>query len=425
MTALTYDPFSEAVRQDPYPHYAALRELAPVHRLESTGFYVVTRYDDVMSVLRHPERFSSCAMQMMMRSAMGGGVQGMGADGPDPAAAQLLAKITEGLPFDAEEMMKPSLIGSDPPNHERLRNIVNRGFTPRRIAALEPRVRRIARDALDQMLASEEVDLVSEYTVPLPVRVIAELLGVEPDRQNDFKRWSDEMISASTGSASGKSPESLVNSFREFNAYFIETMERRRKDPKDDLISALVAAEEGEASLTPAEGLMFTRLLLVAGNETTTNLLGNGILALMRHPEQMERVRSNPELIPGLVEEILRFDSPVQMLFRQATDDVELAETKIPKGAIVLPVFASANRDESQFANADRFDVTRKAQGHVAFGFGIHFCLGASLARLEARVGFEELFARTAILERIGDETKFIDSFLLRGPASLRARVTN
>jgi cytochrome P450 len=423
MNGLTYDPFSEAVRQNPYPHYAALRELAPVHRLESTGFYVVTRYEDVMSVVRRPEQFSSCAMQMMMRSGMGGGVQGMGA-APDPAATEALAKIAEDLPFDAEEMMRPSLIGSDPPNHQRLRNIVNRGFTPRRIAALEPRVREIARDALDRMLASEEVDLVSGYTIPLPVRVIAELLGVEPERQDDFKRWSDEMISASSGSAAGTRSGSLVDSFREFNSYFVETMEKRRKDPKDDLISALVAAEHGEASLTPAEGLMFTRLLLVAGNETTTNLLGNGIIALLQHPEQMERVRSNPELIPGLVEESLRFDSPVQMLFRQATGDVELAETKIPKGAIVLPVFASANRDETQFTNADEFDVTRRTQGHIAFGFGIHFCLGASLARLEARVGFEELLARTADLERLEEDTQFIDSFLLRGPASLRVRAT-
>jgi len=425
MTTVDYDPFSVEVQRDPYPHYAALRERAPVHRLEGSGFYVVSRYDDVMFVLKHPELFSSRAMQMMMMAGMGGGMQSMGGTGGglDPAALQLMADIAKDLPFNPIEMMsKPSLIASDPPNHERLRNIVNRGFTPRRIAALEPRIREIAREALDAMLDEGEFDLVSGYTIPLPVRVIAELLGVEAERQVDFKRWSDELISGSTGAASGTRPESMIRAFREFNEYFMDVIERRRRDPKDDLISALVAAEEGDAALSPMETLMFAVLLLVAGNETTTNLIGNGMLALLRSPEQLQKVQSTPAMIPAMIEETLRYDSPVQTLFRQAVDDVELAGTKIPKDSIVLPVFASANRDAERFEDADRFDVTRNPRGHVAFGFGIHFCLGASLARLEARVGFEELLARVGNLELLEPMPDYVDSFLLRGPSSLRLR---
>jgi cytochrome P450 len=423
MTTVHYDPFSVEVQRDPYPHYAALREHAPVYRLEGPGFYVVSRYEDVMFVLKHPELFSSRAMQMMMLSGMGMGIQSMGGAGLDPAALKLMAEMAKDLPFDPAEMMsKPSLIASDPPNHERLRNIVNRGFTPRRIAALEPRVREIARDALDKMLAKDEFDLVSEYTIPLPVRVIAELLGVEPEHQADFKRWSDEIISGSTGAASGTRPDSMIQAFREFNAYFVEAIERRRKDPKDDLISTLVAAEDGDAALSPMETLMFTILLLVAGNETTTNLIGNGTLALVRNPDQLARVQSTPALIPAMIEEALRYDSPVQVLFRQAAGDVELADTKIPKDSIVLPIFASANRDGARFPDPDRFDVTRDPRGHVAFGFGIHFCLGASLARLEARVGFEELLSRVGGLEALDSQVDYIDSFLLRGPESLRLR---
>jgi cytochrome P450 len=421
MTALHYDPFSLETRANPYPHYARLRENAPVYRLEGPGFHLVSRYEDVLFVLKHPELFSSRAMQRMMLSGMGGGIQSMDPGrGVDPRAAEALGAISKSLGLDLLAMMTtPSVIASDPPGHERLRGIVNRGFTPRRIAALEPRVRRIASDALDRMLEQGEFDLVADFTIPLPVTVIAELLGVEPDRRADFKRWSDAIVSGATGSASGTQPALLLSAMREFNAYFMEQIERRRRDPKDDLISTLVAAESGEAALTPIETLMFTVLLLAAGNETTTNLMGNGLLALLAEPEQHERVRSDPSLVPLFVEESLRYDGPVQMLFRETTADVQLAGTTVPKGSIVMPIFGSANRDSTQFPDADRFDVGRDPRGHLAFGFGIHFCLGASLARLEARVGFEELFKRVSSLHRLEPEVEYIDSFLLRGPRRL------
>ncbi len=421
MTAVQYNPFSAETRSDPYAHYAELRENAPVYRLEGPGFHLVSRYEDVQQVVKQPEIFSSRAMQRMMMSGMSVGIQNMDPGRAlDASAMEGLAQLADGLGFNPVEMMTtPSVIASDPPNHSRLRNIVNRGFTPRRIAALEPRVREIANAALDRMLQKDEFDLVADFTIPLPVMVIAELLGVESDRFEDFKRWSDTLIQGTTGSASGTQPAALLMAFKEFNAYFMEQIERRRRDPKDDLISQLVAAEEGEVALTPMETLMFAVLLLVAGNETTTNLMGNGMLALLAEPEQFARVQADPKLVPAFVEESLRYDGPVQMLFRETTQDVELAGTKIPAGAVVLPIFASANRDEAQFRNADRFDIDRDTRGHVAFGLGIHFCLGASLARLEARVGFEELFKRVSGLHRLESEVEYVDSFLLRGARSL------
>jgi cytochrome P450 len=418
MAALNYDPFSIGTRKNPYAHYAQLRKEAPVHRLDGAGFYLVSRYEDVKQVVMQPEIFSSQAMQRMMMSGMSVGIQNMDpSQGIDPKALEGLAALADGLGFNPIEMMTtPSVIASDPPNHSRLRNIVNRGFTPRRIAALEPRLRSIASAALDRMLEKEEFDLVADFTVPFPVMVIAELLGVEPDRFEDFKRWSDTLIQGTTGSASGTQPAELLVVFKEFNGYFMDQIERRRHDPKDDLISQLAAAEAGEAALSPMETLMFTILLLVAGNETTTNLMGNGTLALLDEEQQLARVLSDPGLVPAFVEESLRYDGPVQMLFRETKQDAELAGTKIPQGSVVLPIFASANRDETQFPHADRFDIDRDTHGHLAFGLGIHFCLGASLARLEARVGFEELFSRVSRLRRLDPETEYVDSFLLRGP---------
>ena len=422
MTAISFDPFSEALRANPYPHYAALRRQAPVYRVESSGNYVVSRYTDVRYVLRHPELFSSSAMQSMMLSGFvpGAGTPGMGFSGADAAR---LVELMRELPISLPEVLgSRSLIASDPPAHSPMRSLVNRGFTPRRIAALEPRIRAIARAALDAVENKCEFDLVHDFSIPLPVTVIAEMLGVEPDRHADFKRWSDCIISGITGAAAGLRPEILLQVFKELSEYVTGVIEARRTQPREDLISTLTHAEDGETALTPVEILMFTLLLLVAGNETTTNLLGNAMLALLAHPAELARVQRDPGLIPGLVEEALRFDSPAQFVFRRATRDVELAGTCIPAGATVMPLIGSANRDDAQFPDADRFDVGRNPQGHLGFGVGIHFCLGASLARLEARVALEALLTRFSALERLESDIAYIDSFLVRGPQRLALR---
>jgi len=426
MNDFHFDLFSQEIRQDPYPHYAELRQRAPVYRLPESGFWVVSRYDDVLFVLKHPELFSSGAMRTMMMGGLGLGMQfgPKGLETPDTAAMQQMLKIASRLPFDVQELLKGrSLIASDPPAHGPMRNIVNRGFTPRRIAALEPRIREIAAEALagivEECLEKREFDLVQNLTIPLPVTVIAELLGVESERQRDFKDWSDAIMAGVTGSAAGTQPDWLIDAFTEMMAYLTDAVERRRRDPKDDLISTLVQAEEGETALSPLEVLMFVMLLLVAGNETTTNLIGNAVVALRANPGELDKVRSDPGLVPSLVEEALRYDSPVQALFRQATRDVELAGATIPKGSIVLPLFGAANRDGKQFPDPDRFDVSRNAQGHLAFGFGIHFCLGASLARLEAKVALESILYSMPEFRVTEDRVEYVDSFLLRGPRRL------
>ncbi len=424
MTEIRFDPFSVEQRADPYPAYAELRRHAPVFHVEKSRAWVVSRYADVAFVLRHPELFSSTAMQKMMTSSFTGGTgtPGLGISGPDAAR---LAELLRTLPLNIADVLGArSLIASDPPKHGPLRSLVNRGFTPRRIAELEPRIRQIARASLDAVGEKRELDLMADFAVPLPVTVIAELLGVESDRAADFKRWSDCAVAGATGAAAGIRPETMLQAFAELSTYMTSTIEERRAQPKDDLISTLIGAENGEAGLTPIEVVMFTLLLLVAGNETTTNLLGNALLALMAHPAELARVRRDPRLIPALVEEALRYDGPIQFLFRSATQDVEVAGTRIPAGATVMPLVGSANRDGAEFEHPDRFDVSRNAQGHLAFGLGIHFCLGASLARLEARVALEELLARFVRFERTEPSLEYIDSFLVRGPKRLPLRVT-
>ena len=244
-----------------------------------------------------------------------------------------------------------------------MRSLVNRGFTPRRMAELETRVRAIARAALAELEGKPDFDIVSQFFVPLPVTVIAELLGVEPERSADFKRWSDGAVAGATGGAGEIGPAQVLERFAELSHYIIGVVEKRRRSPQDDLISTLIRAEDGETALTPVEVVMFTYLLLVAGNETTTNLLGNALLALMAHPDELARVRRDRSRIPALVEEALRYDGPIQFLFREARQDVELAGVKIPAGALVIPLLGSANRDDAQFpdARASTSRATRRA----------------------------------------------------------------
>jgi cytochrome P450 len=262
------------------------------------------------------------------------------------------------------------------------------------------------------------MELVDDLATPLPVTVIAEILGVEAERRQDFKRWSNAMVGGTGRAQTFDDVTRRGKDAEEFRSYFAEAIEERRKAPRQDLISALIAADEQDHRLNADEIVAFTMLLLVAGNETTTNLIGNAMEALLEHPAEMRKVIEEPSLIPNMVEEALRYDAPVQFLFRVAMEGTELGGTEISKGHIVVPMFASANRDERRYPDAARFDVSRNAQGHLAFGLGPHFCLGAPLARLEARVAFEELFSRTSAIERAG-EARRIDSIFLRGMKSL------
>jgi cytochrome P450 len=415
-----YDPCRPEWRANPYPHFRELRDEAPVYWAPETGAFCVSRYDDVMYVLRSPELFSSRAMFTFLMN--------QGREGRPPFSWAMLHFIVS---FMLKTRLNPgdfatarNLIASDGDDHSAMRGIVNRGFTPRRIAAWEDRVRQLVDESMAILRTGEPFDLVRDLAIPLPVTIIAEMLGVEASRLQDFKRWSDAIVETSTGPSRGdpfnpRMRETII----ELARYVRKVAEERRRNPSDDLVSIIVAEQDGDQALTIREVIQFVMLLLVAGNETTTNLIGNCVKALLDHPEELAKVAADPSLVPGALEETLRYDAPVQLVFRTATRDLELAGTKIPEGSFVVPLLGSANRDERRFPEPDRFDVTRNPQGHVGFGFGKHFCLGASLARLEARLAIEALAPQLPRLERGSQGPgELVDSFLVRGPRRLELR---
>jgi cytochrome P450 len=441
--SVRFQPFDPSFLQDPYATYAELRAESPVHRIRmgpiallgllrrfsamrraagapglvrtawqlrraraqqeahggSSGgvgslrrrLYAVSRHVDVTHVLRHPEIFSSRAM----------GGRDFRPPGGEPAP-------TDG-----------SLIGLDPPEHTAHRAIVNRGFTPRRMGELEPRIRKLADELVAGFETRGECDLVKAFTNPLPVAVIAELLGLDPARRDDFKRWSTALIIGST--QVGATPQFEL--FREFRQYMSAVAQERDRNPGEDLISLLVHAQAEEGVLDPEQVVGFASLLLAAGSETTTNLIGNALLALQADPEQAALVRADLGRIPQLLEETLRYDSPIQLLMRVTERATELGGVELPEGSLVLVLLGAANRDGEAFDQPDRFDIERNAQGHLAFGLGNHFCLGASLARLEARIALETLLTRCPDL-RIAAQGRVErhGSFLVRGPVALPVR---
>jgi len=410
-----YSPFDEAIRENPFPVYARLRADFPVYRAGDPETWVVSRYDDVLHVLKSPEIFSSDAMSTVM---MGVDPRAMMDPSVDPIAIENMMAIANAMPFPVEEMARSrNLIVSDPPQHDVLRAIVNRGFTPRRIAAWEPRIRQLVTDCMDRVRAGDCCDIIADIAVPVPVIIVAEMLGVEPERRADFKRWSDSLIEGITGSRrrDGFIKSGVVEMMTEFAAYFAEVAERRRIEPRDDLVSVLVDHASGQGGLRPMELVTFVLILLVAGNETTTNLIGHAVKLLLENPDQLERVRANRSLIPNLVEEVLRCESPIQLLFRRARRHTEIRGQAIAENEIVCAILGSANRDESRWPDAERFDVERDTNGHVAFGFGVHFCLGASLARLEARCVLEALIEDLPRLRRRDGQLAYVDSNLVRG----------
>jgi cytochrome P450 len=412
---IDFDPLRDFGQADPYPLYRALRDEAPVHRAPVSGFYCVSRFDDVQHVLRSPEIFSSRAMLTVLMPA--------GRDGGIPLTPRILwfsAKLMWKARLNPYTFLKrPSLISADGAYHDALRAIVNRGFTPRRIADWETRAREVVATCVAKLDRGEPFELVEDLAIPLPVTVIADMLGVEPERKADFKRWSDAVISGATGAdrADPFAPH-LLTVFEQAVTYLAQIARTRKRAPADDLISTIVSSRDG-AALDPQDAMQFVILLLVAGNETTTNLIGNAVNALLDHPDQLARLAADPALIPDAIEEAVRFDSPVHLVLRTTTVDAEVSGVRIPKGATVVAMIGAANHDERRFPDGDRFDIARKTQGHLGFGFGKHFCLGASLARLEARIALEALVPRLVALRKRDAQPPRLASFLVRGPARL------
>lgn len=365
---------------DPHAHFGRLRAEDPLHWYADGPFWCATRHSEVSEISRKPRTFSSAhGTQLFEVPLQLAGQPGLELEG------------SEGGAFGGVDVAQ-SIIRMDPPEHNRHRKLVISAFTPRVVAALEPRVRELARESVSAIHPGEPFDFVEQIAIPLPMFVIAELLGVPRSDYTAFRRWSDAMIEAGS---SGPSPESL-GAAAELFVYMIARATERRSAPREDVLSKLALAELDGVRLTDAELSAFCLTLLVAGNETTRNLISCGMHALLENRAQWEKLCADPSLLPNAIEEMLRFVSPIQNFVRRVQHDTELAGKKLRAGEYVALLYGSANRDADVFgADADRFDITRpRADRHLAFGFGEHLCLGASLARLEARVLFEELIAR-------------------------------
>jgi cytochrome P450 len=402
-TEYGYDPLGEDVQADPYPYYAMLRRDAPVYHVADLDLWAVSRFDDVRRVMHDASAFSSQAMAAAVTR-------------PNEYAQEA------GLGEDGEEAAV-SIVGTDGATHTRLRHIVNRGFTPRRIASLEPEIRAMAGTYVDAFVAAGGGDVQSALAVPFPIDVIAALLGVDGSRRDDFRRWAEHMVVAVFEQPDDEEQTGILQSSVEMSEWLHEEIATRDGGTGDDFISVLLRAERDGGSLTPDEMFVFVFTLLVAGSITTAYLVGNGILALLERPYLLDIVRDDRSLVPPLVEETLRFDAPTQLMLRTATDDVDIAGMTIPRGATVVPLLGSANRDDAMFAVPGVFDPRRRPAEHLAFGHGIHYCLGAALARVEARVVFDELLPRVRSMEPAG-RCERVHSLVFRGPKRLPITVT-
>jgi cytochrome P450 len=393
MGEVSFNPMDPDFVADPYPTYHRLRAEDPVHR-SPLGFWVLTRYDDVVGVLRD-QRFAKEAIASFVAQKLG-------------------VEMTAGVGV--------SMLDRDPPDHTRLRSLVSKAFTPRVVEGLRPRIGQIVDGLLDGAAERRAMDVIEDFAYPIPVIVICEMLGVPVEDHERFRGWSLDLARGLDATMLG--PQSDVaqramTSRRALADYFRELIAERRAAPRPDLLSALIAAEEAGDKLSEQELLATCILLLVAGHETTVNLLGNGTLALLRHPEQLRLLRENPGLIGTAVEELLRYDGPVQRTARVPSVDAVIAGHKIEAGEMVMPFIGAADRDPAQFPAPDRLDLRRADNRHVAFGMGIHFCLGAPLARLEGQIAISTLVRRFPNLTLATDRPLYRQSLTLRGLTSL------
>ena len=385
---------------NPYPIYHHLRTEAPIYWSEAWGAWLITRYDDVVQTLRDPLRFSN---------------------------AGRVTSLLNHLPSTTREALKPlesnfagGLINSDPPDHTRLRALVNRAFTPRMVERIRPRVQRIVDELLDRVQDARSMDVIRDFAYPLPAIVIAEILGVPPEDRDQFKKWADEIASfQGTGRATAEAAQNSQNYLLTMRSYLTELVAERRQTPRDDLLSALVAAEEGGQKLSLEELLSTSVTLLIAGHETTTSLIGSGVLLLLQHPEQLLQLQEDPGCIPVAIEEFLRLESPIQRNMLRLAEDFEFRGKLLRKGQIAFQMLGAANRDPAQFADPDHLNITRQPNRHVAFGFGIHFCVGAPLARLEAPIAIEALLHRMPKLRLASETIKWRVGGIFRYPESL------
>lgn len=399
------DPYrllDPATLLDPYPLYARLRAEEPVHYSEAWGSWLVTRYDDVLAGFRDPRLLCD-------RSSTYGKM----------------------LPPPVLEQLRPILdnLGSwalliDPPRHTRLRGLVNKAFTPRLVEALRPRVQVIVDALLDQVEAAGRLDVIADLATPLPVAVIGEMLGVQTEDGHLLKSWSNALARfMGSGRPTPEAAAAALRGVLEMEAYFREIIADRRREPRDDLLSALVSAREEGQLLDERELLSTCSMVLFGGHETTTNLIGNGLALLLERPDEAARLREDPARLPAAVEELLRFDSPVQRMGRVAGEDMEIRGAKIRRGQLVWLMMGSANRDEAQFPSAATLDLGRRDNRHLSFGIGAHFCVGAALGRMEAELSIGTFLRRFPAFRPAPEPPVRLRSATLRGYESLPALV--
>lgn len=382
-SGVSYDPTSASILSDPYDTYERLRTKDPVHRMRLINGWVLTRYEDVDMVLRDHRRFSK---------------------------------------NDGREDEYRSMLHHDPPDHTRLRSLVSKAFTPRAVRELHPRVQRIVDELLDDLDGKDRFDLIESFAFPMPVTVIAEMLGVPARDMDRFKHWSNDVSLTIEPSLRDDQIRRVEQATEALYDYFESIIEERRREPQDDMITALLNAEDEGDKLTHEELLGTLILLLVAGNETTRNLIGNGMRALLKNPDQLQRLRDNPDLLDSAIDELLRYDSPVQLDGRLVHNDVEVAGQRIRAGQRVLCAIGAANRDPAMFTEPDKLDIGRDEKSHIAFGRGIHHCLGAPLAMLEARAAFSALLDRFSAITLVS-EPVYREQVVLRGVEELWVEV--
>jgi len=393
----TYDPLNRDVQQNPFPHYADLRKSHPVIWVDSLQAFVVSRYRDVHEVLTNKEQFTSENFWDAL----------VGEFNPVPDATWL--------------------ISVDGPDHLRLRRLANKAFAPARVAEMKSRIEKIIDGLLEDVTREGDTfDFAREFSWLYPANVVAEILGVDPAKRGDFKHWVDAFLDAANRERmTAEEYQQCKEATDTMKAYFEEVIAERRRQPGSDLISAFIQAEDNGNMLNAREVLANTILLLTGGVETTSNLTGSIMTILGTRPDVYQAVKSNPDLVPQLIEETLRYSSPVQILFRDAINDCELHGVKIPAGSRILVLIGSANRDETVFSNPEEFDLHRPKEELdkiLSFGAGVHFCLGAQLARFESTIALRAVLKKFKHLELLDDQFTWINSYFARGPVSLPVR---
>jgi pimeloyl-[acyl-carrier protein] synthase len=388
--------------ENPFAIYSLLRTVRPVMRMpvegyDGPGVWFLTRYDDVHEALRDP-RFSVDRMR-----------------------ATIIRENVERLPAFIQQTTQNlrSMLNTDPPDHTRVRKLVNKAFTPRRVAALRPHIEAVVDELLAPLIKQGRMDVIETLAAPLPAIVIAELLGVPAEDHRKFKSWAAEIVAGLGQPTLGTRRASTAPAVQKLFGYLTEIIAARRQEPRDDLISAMVLAQEENDALSDSELLATSNLLLIAGHETTTNLIGNGLLALLREPDELERLRGDMALLPTAIEELLRYDGPVQATIRVTREDLEIDGHEIEAGSLILVGIGAANHDPAVFDEPERLDVGRDPNPHLAFGFGAHFCLGAPLARLEGEIALRALVERFPHMTLPDEATEYRPNPVLRGLVSL------